>query len=45
MKVDDGAVTVHPDLDLLRGKDTVYPVYIDPRSAWASRAYEAVLRR
>ncbi|MFC5661200.1 LamG domain-containing protein, partial [Streptomyces nogalater] len=30
VKVDDGAVTVHPDLDLLRGKDTVYPVYIDP---------------
>lgn len=30
VKVDDGAVAVHPDLDLLRGKDTVYPVYIDP---------------
>lgn len=30
VKVDDGAVSVHPDLDLLRGKDTVYPVYIDP---------------
>jgi hypothetical protein len=28
--VDDGTVAVHPDLDLLRGKDTVYPVYIDP---------------
>ncbi len=25
-----GAVSVAPDLDLLRGKDTVYPVYIDP---------------
>ncbi|MFE9141848.1 LamG domain-containing protein [Streptomyces tubercidicus] len=24
------AVSVAPDLDLLRGKDTVYPVYIDP---------------
>ncbi|WP_405454398.1 LamG domain-containing protein [Streptomyces achromogenes] len=30
VKVDDGAVTVHPDLDLLRGENTVYPVYIDP---------------
>nr|WP_234357962.1 hypothetical protein [Streptomyces puniciscabiei] len=30
VKVDDGAVAVHPDLDLLRGKNTVYPVYIDP---------------
>ncbi|WP_243878268.1 hypothetical protein [Streptomyces sp. SUK 48] len=30
MKVDDGTVAVHPDLDLLRGKNTVYPVYIDP---------------
>ncbi|MEU6593684.1 LamG-like jellyroll fold domain-containing protein [Streptomyces sp. NPDC046881] len=30
VKVDDGAVAVHPDLNLLRGKDTVYPVYIDP---------------
>ncbi|MFG2402612.1 LamG domain-containing protein [Streptomyces lydicus] len=28
--VADGAVSVAPDLDLLRGKDTVYPVYIDP---------------
>ncbi|MFJ8827688.1 LamG-like jellyroll fold domain-containing protein [Streptomyces sp. NPDC102467] len=25
-----GAVSVDPDLDLLRGEDTVYPVYIDP---------------
>jgi hypothetical protein len=30
VKVDDGAVAVHPDLGLLRGKSTVYPVYIDP---------------
>ncbi len=30
VKIDDGAVAVHPDLDLLRGDDTVYPVYIDP---------------
>ncbi|MFI8242614.1 LamG domain-containing protein [Streptomyces sp. NPDC085866] len=30
VKVDDDAIAVHPDLDLLRGKDTVYPVYIDP---------------
>ncbi|MEU6120396.1 LamG-like jellyroll fold domain-containing protein [Streptomyces sp. NPDC047123] len=28
--VGDGAVSVSPDLELLRGKDTVYPVYIDP---------------
>lgn len=28
--VGDGAVSVQPDLDLLRGKDTVYPVFIDP---------------
>ncbi|MFC5784674.1 LamG-like jellyroll fold domain-containing protein [Streptomyces aureus] len=25
-----GAVTLTPDADLLKGKDTVYPVYIDP---------------
>ncbi|MFC3577722.1 LamG domain-containing protein [Streptomyces yaanensis] len=30
VKVDVGTVAVHPDLDLLRGKDTVYPVFIDP---------------
>uniref|UniRef100_UPI003F58E1B6 LamG domain-containing protein n=1 Tax=Streptomyces griseoaurantiacus TaxID=68213 RepID=UPI003F58E1B6 len=28
--VDDSTVAVHPDLHLLRGNDTVYPVYIDP---------------
>jgi hypothetical protein len=28
--VSDGSVAVHPDLDLLRGQDTVYPVFIDP---------------
>ncbi|MFE1960948.1 LamG domain-containing protein [Streptomyces sp. NPDC059479] len=30
VKVTDGAVRVEPDLDLLRGSGTVYPVYIDP---------------
>ncbi|MDT0392359.1 LamG domain-containing protein [Streptomyces dubilierae] len=30
VKVDDDTVAVQPDLDLLRGEDTVYPVYIDP---------------
>jgi hypothetical protein len=30
VKVDNDTVAVHPDLDLLRGEDTVYPVYIDP---------------
>ncbi|MFJ8536835.1 LamG domain-containing protein [Streptomyces sp. NPDC093591] len=30
VKVDDGSVAVQPDLELLRGDDTVYPVYIDP---------------
>ncbi|MEU3529163.1 LamG-like jellyroll fold domain-containing protein [Streptomyces sp. NPDC038707] len=30
VNVDDDAVTVRPDLYLLRGNDTVYPVYIDP---------------
>jgi hypothetical protein len=30
VRVDNDTVAVHPDLDLLRGKDTVYPVYIDP---------------
>lgn len=30
LKVEDDSVTVHPDLDLLRGEGTVYPVYIDP---------------
>ncbi|MGI5473316.1 hypothetical protein [Streptomyces sp. CA-132043] len=28
--VADGAVSLEPDLELLRGKGTVYPVYIDP---------------
>ncbi|MFJ1598390.1 LamG domain-containing protein [Streptomyces sp. NPDC088261] len=28
--VDAGTVQVKPDLDLLRGSETVYPVYIDP---------------
>ncbi|MEU0950224.1 LamG-like jellyroll fold domain-containing protein [Streptomyces canus] len=28
--VDDQTVSVKPDLDLLRGRETVYPVYIDP---------------
>ncbi|MGW4493561.1 LamG domain-containing protein [Streptomyces sp. NPDC004376] len=28
--VDDSAVAIHPDLELLRGEKTVYPVYIDP---------------
>ncbi|WP_247748852.1 LamG domain-containing protein [Streptomyces sp. 4R-3d] len=30
VKVADGAVEVRPDLGLLRGTDTVYPVFIDP---------------
>ncbi|MFJ8076994.1 LamG domain-containing protein [Streptomyces sp. NPDC096176] len=30
VQVDNDAVTVEPDLSLLRGKETVYPVYIDP---------------
>ncbi|MET9622765.1 LamG domain-containing protein [Streptomyces sp. NPDC006464] len=30
VEVGDGSVAVTPDLDLLRGEDTVYPVYIDP---------------
>ncbi|MFG3120806.1 LamG-like jellyroll fold domain-containing protein [Streptomyces sp. NPDC048201] len=30
VKVEYDAVSVHPDLDLLRGEGTVYPVYIDP---------------
>ncbi|MEV4949890.1 LamG domain-containing protein [Streptomyces sp. NPDC053755] len=28
--VEDGTVAVKPDLDLLRGEKTVYPVFIDP---------------
>ncbi|MFD4586913.1 LamG-like jellyroll fold domain-containing protein [Streptomyces sp. NPDC058434] len=28
--VSDGEIAVKPDLDVLRGEDTVYPVYIDP---------------
>lgn len=28
--VADGTVAVRPDLELLRGEDTVYPVFIDP---------------
>ncbi|MFD7922189.1 LamG domain-containing protein [Streptomyces sp. NPDC059740] len=28
--VDESGVEVHPDLSLLRGTETVYPVYIDP---------------
>ncbi|MDN3297844.1 LamG domain-containing protein [Streptomyces ficellus] len=30
VQVVDGTVAVKPDLQLLRGDDTVYPVYIDP---------------
>ncbi|MEV6654864.1 hypothetical protein [Streptomyces sp. NPDC051219] len=30
VKVEEGAVTVEPDLELLRGEETVYPVFIDP---------------
>lgn len=30
VSVSPNAVTLTPDLDLLRGKDTVFPVYIDP---------------
>ncbi|WP_416069704.1 LamG domain-containing protein [Streptomyces sp. AK02-01A] len=30
VRVTDGAVTVRPDLGLLRGDKTVYPVFIDP---------------
>ncbi|WP_443067192.1 LamG domain-containing protein [Streptomyces sp. NBC_01423] len=30
VRVDGGAVSVTPDLDLLRGAETVYPVRIDP---------------
>lgn len=30
VQVDENSVTVKPDLGLLRGKDTVYPVFIDP---------------
>ncbi|MFF1452174.1 LamG-like jellyroll fold domain-containing protein [Streptomyces sp. NPDC058274] len=30
VKVERGAISVKPDLKLLRGKDTVYPVRIDP---------------
>ncbi|MGW1489917.1 LamG domain-containing protein [Streptomyces sp. NPDC002402] len=30
VQVEKGAVAVKPNLTLLRGKDTVYPVYIDP---------------
>ncbi|MEU8763997.1 LamG domain-containing protein [Streptomyces sp. NPDC048659] len=30
VKVQEGSLAVTPDLDLLRGSDTVYPVYIDP---------------
>ncbi|MFF3687495.1 LamG domain-containing protein [Streptomyces sp. NPDC002187] len=28
--VDNGSVAVEPDLEVLRGEDTVYPVFIDP---------------
>jgi hypothetical protein len=30
VQVDTDRIVVEPDLSLLRGKDTVYPVYIDP---------------
>ncbi|WP_405961880.1 LamG domain-containing protein [Streptomyces sp. NBC_00024] len=30
VQVDGDTVSVKPDLDLLRGKGTIYPVYIDP---------------
>ncbi|MFJ8794552.1 LamG-like jellyroll fold domain-containing protein [Streptomyces sp. NPDC102462] len=42
VRVDEGSIAVAPDLDLLRGADTVYPVYIDP-SVGLSRAERTVL--
>lgn len=40
--VDDRTVSVKPDLDLLRGEETVYPVYIDP-SVGLGRSERTVL--
>ncbi|MFF4903145.1 hypothetical protein [Streptomyces sp. NPDC001068] len=42
VRVDDGSITVTPDLNLLRGDQTVYPVRIDPAVGLA-RAERTVL--
>ncbi|AWW43578.1 hypothetical protein ADL00_04795 [Streptomyces sp. AS58] len=42
VQVDADSISVTPDLGLLRGDDTVYPVYIDP-SVGLSRAERTVL--
>ncbi|MEV0635022.1 LamG domain-containing protein [Streptomyces sp. NPDC050619] len=42
VQVDADTIAVAPDLSLLRGDDTVYPVYIDP-SVGLSRAERTVL--
>lgn len=42
VQVDADSIAVAPDLNLLRGGDTVYPVYIDP-SVGLSRAERTVL--
>ncbi|MEV7145500.1 LamG domain-containing protein [Streptomyces sp. NPDC093084] len=42
VQVDDGSITVTPDLNLLRGDRTVYPVRIDP-AVGLSRAERTVL--
>ncbi|WP_327110933.1 LamG domain-containing protein [Streptomyces sp. NBC_01341] len=42
VKITDGGVEIAPDLELLRGSDTVFPVYVDPpvsalvRSDWTA---------
>ncbi|MEU2624328.1 LamG domain-containing protein [Streptomyces sp. NPDC007157] len=42
VQVDDGSITVTPDLNLLRGEQTVYPVRIDP-AVGLSRSERTVL--
>ncbi|WP_308114542.1 LamG domain-containing protein [Streptomyces sp. ISL-12] len=42
VQVEDGSIAVAPDLTLLRGDDTVYPVFIDP-SVGLSRSERTVL--
>ncbi|WP_159043396.1 DNRLRE domain-containing protein [Streptomyces sp. NBRC 110028] len=37
VKVSDGTMTLRPDAGLLKGEDTVYPVYIDPVVRTANR--------
>lgn len=43
--VSDGNLTLTPDQDLLRDPDTVFPVYIDPKTTGTRQAWTLVYKR